>query len=77
MAGLILLTVEGDLVGRSEVFDEADLDAALASFEDAVPSTYAALLENTASRVDERFQAYFAARDWDAIGGDAGRRLFH
>ena len=29
-----LLTVEGDLVNRSELFDEADLDAALARFQE-------------------------------------------
>ena len=29
-----LLTVEGDLINRCEMFDEADLDAALARFEE-------------------------------------------
>ena len=29
-----LLTVEGDLISRSEMFDEADLDAALARFDE-------------------------------------------
>ena len=29
-----LLTFEGDLFSRSEIFDEADLDAALARFEE-------------------------------------------
>ena len=32
-------------------------------------------LENAASRVFERFQAHFAARDWDAMAEAAGRRL--
>ncbi len=31
--GVDLLTVEGDMVNRCEVFDEADLDAALAKFD--------------------------------------------
>ena len=60
-----LLTVEGDLINRCELFDEADLDAALARFDEL--SRPAPRLENAASRVDERFQAYFAARDWDAM----------
>ena len=29
-----MLTVEGDLINRCEVFDEADLDAALARFDE-------------------------------------------
>jgi hypothetical protein len=33
-----LLTVEGDRVNRSELFDEADLDAALARFDELNPS---------------------------------------
>ena len=60
-----VLTVEGDLINRCEVFDEADLDAALARFDELHPQ--APRLENAASRVDERFLAYFAARDWDAM----------
>lgn len=59
-----LLTFEDDRISRLEIFDEADLDAVLARFEELHPS---ARLENTASRTCERFQAYFAARDWDAI----------
>ena len=60
-----LLTVEGDLINRCELFDEADLDAALARFDEL--SRPAPRLENAASRVYERFQACFAARDWDAM----------
>ena len=67
------LTVDGDLINRSELFDEADLDAALARFEELTQP--APRLENAASRVDERFLAFFAARDWDAMAG-IGRRLF-
>ena len=62
--GVNILTVDGDMVNRCEVFDEADLDAALARFDQL--SRPAPRLENAASRVDERFLAHFAARDWDA-----------
>ncbi|KAA0087150.1 hypothetical protein CIW52_02000 [Mycolicibacterium sp. P9-64] len=61
-----ILTVEGDAISRSELFDEADLDAALARFEELRP---APRLENAASRVDDRCEIYFAARDWDAMAG--------
>ncbi len=60
-----LLTFEGDLISRCEIFDEADLDAALARFDEL--SRPAPRLENTASRAHDRFQAGFAARDWDAV----------
>ncbi len=60
-----VLTVEGDLVNRGEVFDEADLDAALARFDELQPQ--ALRLESAASQVVDRFQAHFAARDWDAM----------
>ena len=63
--GVDLLTVEGDMVNRCEAFDDADLDAAIARFDQL--SRPAPRLENTASRVTERFQAYFAARDWAAM----------
>ena len=69
------VTVEGDLISRCELFDEADLDAALARFDELSP--HAPQLENAASRVYERFWTYFAARDWDAHGRDVGRRHFH
>ncbi|MGA7052697.1 MAG: AAA family ATPase, partial [Mycobacterium sp.] len=63
--GVDLLTVEGDLVDRCEAFDEADLDAAIATFEQL--SRRAPRLENAASHVYERFQACFAARDWATL----------
>ena len=63
--GVDLLTVEGDMVNRCEAFDDADLDAAIARFDQLSRPT--PRLENTASQVTERFQAYFAARDWDAM----------
>ena len=55
---------DGDLLSRYELFDEADLDAALARFDELQPQ--APRLENAASQVEQRFLAYFAARDWDA-----------
>ena len=60
-----LLTVEGERFTRCELFDEADIDAALARFEQLSPPTRR--LENAASRVHERFWACFAAREWDAL----------
>ena len=60
-----LLTVEGDRIDRSELFDEADLDAALARFDQLSPQVRR--LENAASHVYQRFQASYAARDWTAL----------
>ena len=60
------LMVDGDLISRCEIFDEADLDAALARFDELQPQ--APRLEHAASRSTERFLAHFAARDWDAMG---------
>jgi len=62
---LNLLTVDGGVISGCELFDEADLDAALARFEELHPQ--APRPENAARRVAERFQAHFAARDWDAM----------
>ena len=63
---ITLFTVEGDLCNRCEIFDEADLDAALARFDELHPQ--ARRLENAASRVvQRRLESYFAARDWDAM----------
>ena len=60
-----LLTTDGERFSRCELFDEADLDAALAKFEQASPP--ARRLENAATRVCERLSACFAAREWDAL----------
>ena len=62
---IALLAVEGDLINRCELFDEADLDAAIARFDEL--SRPAPQLENAASRVDDRFEIAFAARDFDAM----------
>ena len=64
--GIDVFTVDGELVSRSEVFDEADLDAAIARFDQLSQS--APQLENAAILVTERFQAHFAAQDWDCLG---------
>jgi hypothetical protein len=60
-----LFAFEGDRIGRFEVFDEADLDAALARFDEL--RTREPQLENAASQAESRFGSYFAARNWDAI----------
>ena len=60
-----LLTREGDVGKRCEIFNEADIDAALARFDEL--SRPVPQLQNTASRVDDRFKTYFAARDLDAM----------
>ena len=61
----VLFTFEGGLVKRCEMFDEADIDAALARFEELQPR--APRLENAATRVYENLLAYYAARDWSAV----------
>jgi hypothetical protein len=62
---IMVFAVEGDLISRVEVFDEADLDTAVARFDEL--HAHAPRLENAASRVEQRFSACFAARDWDAM----------
>src|SRR5581483_2152598 len=56
---------DGDLLRRSELFDEADLDAALAKFDELHMQTRR--LQNAASQAAERYTAHFAARDWGAL----------
>ncbi|MFI5508308.1 BTAD domain-containing putative transcriptional regulator [Mycobacterium sp. NPDC051804] len=78
---LILATVDADLIDRCEMFDEADLDAALARFDEL--SRPARQLENDAVRVGDRLRALFEARDWtalaelyaDDVAGDDRRRV--
>ena len=62
---IALLTFTSDLLSRCELFDEADLDAALASFDEL--HTRAPRLENAATRAQDRFFAYYKAHDWAAI----------
>ena len=60
-----IFTFDGDLVSGIELFDEDDLDVAIARFEQL--GQPAGRLENAASRVFENEWAHFAARDWDAL----------
>ncbi len=50
---------------RIEVFDETDLDAALARFEELQPIERR--LENTATRVSHCYAQAFASRNWNAV----------
>ena len=68
-----IMTVDGDLINRCEIFDEADLDAALARFEEL--SRPAPRLENAASQVTERFAVHLEGTRLGRHGGAAGRRL--
>jgi hypothetical protein len=61
---IIILMVEGDLLSRCEIFDDADLDAAIARFEEL--HRQPRRLENEASRGAQRMEAHLAARDWEA-----------
>ncbi|WP_308208590.1 BTAD domain-containing putative transcriptional regulator [Mycolicibacterium fortuitum] len=69
-----VLSIEGDLISRCEVFDEDDLESALARFEELSQS--APRLENAASRVARRFGVCFAARDWNAIAEILAENVF-
>ena len=63
--GVSLVTVNDDLVSRSEVFDETDVGAAIARFEQLdrpVPR-----LANAAARVFEHVWSHFTTRHWDAM----------
>ena len=60
-----IFTFDGNLVSRCELFDEVDLDTALARFDQL--SQLAPQLENTASRANARYVACFNARDWDTM----------
>jgi hypothetical protein len=71
---IVVLTVEGDLLNRAELYDEPDLNAALARFEEV--SRPAQRLENAATRVFERVLADFRARDWDAMAANLSAEYF-
>ncbi len=62
---VIVSTLTGDLINHFELFDEADLDAALARFDELTRPLRR--LENKASQVTGRFLAQWAARDWDTM----------
>ena len=64
--GVTLMTVDGEMVSRMEVFDEGDLDAALAKFEEL--SRPAPQLENAASQACMRYlRACVVTRNWNAL----------
>jgi hypothetical protein len=60
-----IFTVEDERISRVEIFDETDLDAALARFDELQPE--APRLQNAATKVEQRFIACFANRDWSAM----------
>lgn len=69
-----LMTFEGDLGNRFELFDEADLDAALARFDGLSRPSH--VLENAATRARARLVDAFNRRDLDGFLAvhDAGGR---
>ncbi len=62
---VILLTVDSEQLTRCEIFDEADLDAALARLDEL--SQPAPQLENAATRVFARMMDTFNRRDLDSF----------
>ena len=60
-----IFVLDGDRICRCELFDEADLDAALARFEKLHSRTTP--LENAATRVGDRFVKHLKAGDWNAM----------
>lgn len=62
---VVLFAVEGEMISRCEVFDEADLDTALARFDELSRPTPA--LENAATRTCVRVSEAFDRREGDAI----------
>jgi hypothetical protein len=60
-----LVTVEGDRISRDEFFDEADLDAALARFDELDRKTPS--IENVATRTWARAVDAFNGRDVDSF----------
>ena len=66
-----MLTVAGDQINRVEIFDETELDAALARFDNLHPQERR--LENTATRVSHSYADAFASQDWNAVSEQVGR----
>jgi hypothetical protein len=62
---ITVVTVEGDMLHRCEVFDEADLDAAIARLDEL--SRPAPSLKNAASQAYERICECLENRDWSAV----------
>ncbi|WP_242660531.1 BTAD domain-containing putative transcriptional regulator [Mycobacterium kubicae] len=63
--GIDILLVEGNLISRCEIFDEDEVNAAAARFEQLNRS--ARQLENAASRASERLRTCFERSDWTAV----------
>ena len=70
-----VLTVEGDLISGCEVFDETDLDAALARFDEL--SAPVSRLNNAASRAERALPDVLRFPRLGSDGGDIGRRHCH
>ena len=66
-----VLAVEGDMFSRSELFDEADLDTAIARFDQL--SRPAPRLENAASRANERTPRLFRGPRLGLASGNSRR----
>jgi hypothetical protein len=62
---IAIFTVEGEEINRCEMFDEADLDAALARFDEL--NRQVPLLENAATRTWARLTDAFNRRDVDGF----------
>ena len=60
--GVSVFTVDGEMINHCEVFDEADLDAAIARFEQL--SQPAPRLENAASRVTSATRSASPPASW-------------
>lgn len=60
-----VMTFEGDRINRCELFDESNLDAALARFDELHGQTRR--LENAASRAEHRLFDRSSTHDWVAI----------
>ena len=73
--GIAVFTVEGEMINRSEVFDEADLDAAIARFEELQPAGTAAGKHGKPG--GRALSCVLHRPRLGRHGRDAGRRLFH
>ncbi|MDG4665428.1 hypothetical protein [Mycobacterium sp. 236(2023)] len=60
----VTASVDGDLTDRCELFDETDLDAALARFDELSTKAH---LQNAATTVCRCVRTAFAARHWDVV----------
>lgn len=69
-----LMMVKDDLISHVELFDEADLDVALARFDELHQQKRR--LENAASRVSQRYGKAFAARDWAAVDAQLAQGFY-